>query len=431
MLASSAIAAPTAAAAATAPQSDFGSSTVTTEQLGGTDPCSTTLAISLSTSPGGGVPVVYLVSSDAAIAAGPAAVREGGVVVCTTGSSLGPDTADELTRLNPQRVEVVGGPDAVSDSVMSQVADLLGPSALVERVAGSDAYSTAAAISAGTFEPNTGAVFHAIAPGRVLDSRIPIGATRFHSRVVQSFAVAGLFGIPMDAVAVSGNITVTGQTNPGYVVVAPLLTSGVQSPTSTLNFPKGDVRANNVTVALGPGGRLDAVYWASHASDTAQLVFDVSGYFANDTTGATFQSIIPARVLDSRISLGAGLFHSLAKQTVQVTGLLGVPADAVAITGNVTVTGQTSAGSVTVAPSLATGVKPATSTINFPLHDTRANGVTVALGPDGGIDIMYVANVRGGTTDIVFDVTGYFSADAAGATTHPVAPTRILILELP
>jgi hypothetical protein len=38
--------------------------------------------------------------------------------------------------------------------------------------------------------------------------------------------------------------------------------------------------------------------------------------------------------------------------------------------------------------------------------DTRANGVTVALGAGGTLSITYFAGT--GTTDFVFDVTGYF-----------------------
>ena len=433
ILASSAIAAPFAAAAAPGPgaaaQANFGSATVTTEQLGGTDACTTSLAISTSVSPGGGVPVAYVISGDApsaAIAAGPAAVRDGGVIVCTSGSSLTTAAADELVRLGPGRVEIVGGAAAVSDAVMAQVADLLGTSVVVERLAGADAYTTAAAISTRSFTPNTGATFHPIAPGRALDSRIPRGATRFHSKVKQSFAVAGLFGIPLDAVAVTGNVTVTNQTAAGSVTVAPLLTSGARAATSTLNFPVHDVRANNMTVALGVAGRLDAMYLAGSAPATADLVFDVTGYFANDSTGASFHSIEPGRILDSRIGLGAPVFHSLVTQTVPVAGLFGVPDDAVAITGNVTVDGQTQSGSLTVAPAVASGSKPPTSTINFPLGDTRANGVTVALGTSGGIDIMYVAVSTLSTANVVFDVTGYFQAGSAGATFHPLTPIRIV-----
>ena len=59
--------------------------------------------------------------------------------------------------------------------------------------------------------------------------------------------------IPTNAVAVTGNLTVTGQTKAGYIVLAP----AAGGATSTLNFPVGDTRANGVTVALGTGGTLE------------------------------------------------------------------------------------------------------------------------------------------------------------------------------
>jgi hypothetical protein len=62
---------------------------------------------------------------------------------------------------------------------------------------------------------------------------------------------------------------------------------------------------------------------------------------------------------------------------------------------------------VSVAPSLTTGVEPSTSTINFPLGDDRANGLTVPLAAGGNLDFMYWAGA-GATIGVIFDVTGYF-----------------------
>jgi hypothetical protein len=64
------------------------------------------------------------------------------------------------------------------------------------------------------------------------------------------------------------------------VTVAPSLTSGVQPPTSTINFPLGDTRANGITVPLGAGGKLDAMYWSASTSNTIGIIFDVTGYFS-------------------------------------------------------------------------------------------------------------------------------------------------------
>ena len=417
-----------AASPATAP-GNFGSTTVTTETLAGANLYATAIAVSKSLYPSGKVPVVYLVSGVAyadALAAGPAAAHDGGVVLYTGAASLPSETATELIRLAPARVVVVGGTSVIADSVMTKVVAILDPSTVVARVSGSDAAGTAAAISARSFRTNTGATYHAITPGRVLDSRRSLGASRFHSRVKQSFAVAGLVGIPSTAVAVTGNVAVVGQTRGGHVTIAPSLTSGVDASTSSINFPVGDVRANGLTVSLGVGGKLDAMYWAGGFTATANIVFDVTGYFANDSTGATFHSITPGRVLDSRISLGARVFHSRVKQSFAVAGHFGIPSTAVAVTGSVAVVGQTAGGNVTVAPRLTSGAVPSTSTINFPAGDTRANGITVALGPGGKLDAMYWSGGTTATANIVFDVTGYFAGDSTGATFHAITPGRVL-----
>jgi len=50
---------------------------------------------------------------------------------------------------------------------------------------------------------------------------------------------------------------------------------------------------------------------------------------------------------------------------------------------------------------------PTSSTLNFPLWDNRANGVTVALAGDGSLSATYISGT-GGSTHLVFDVTGYF-----------------------
>ena len=261
-----------------------------------------------------------------------------------------------------------------------------------------------------------GASYFTVPEVRVLDSRPGtghIGAALFHSRVKQNFAVATVAsGVPTNAVAVTGNVTVVGQKRGGYVTVAPALTSGVQPPTSTINFPLGDTRANGMTVPLGPGGTLDAMYWTTSTADTIDLIFDVTGYFLVDPSGASYFTVPEVRVLDSRPGtghIGAALFHSRVKQNFAVaTVASGVPTNAVAVTGNVTVVGQKRGGYVTVAPALTSGVQPPTSTINFPLGDTRANGMTVPLGPGGTLDAMYWTTSTADTIDLIFDVTGYF-----------------------
>jgi hypothetical protein len=49
---------------------------------------------------------------------------------------------------------------------------------------------------------------------------------------------------------------------------------------------------------------------------------------------------------------------------------------------------------------------PATSTLNFPLGDTRANGVTGPLSGPGNVGLVY--KTSGGLTHLILDITGYF-----------------------
>jgi glucose/arabinose dehydrogenase len=268
----------------------------------------------------------------------------------------------------------------------------------------------------------TETTFVPVSPVRVLDTRDGTGLTGpFMAGTPRTWPVAGIGGLPANAVAVTGNVTVTAQTGSGWVTVSP--TPSANASPSTVNMPLGDDRANNVTIALGPSGSLSAVY-ASTPGRTAQLVFDVTGYFVASNAGATYQSLGPVRSLDTRAGNGlTGPFATDVPRTWQVAGQDGIPADAVAVTGNVTVTGQTSAGFVSVTPE--PDASPATSTLNFPVADDRANGLTVELASDGTLSAVFQGGTDA-TTHLVFDVTGYYLDDLTGARFVPLVPGRVL-----
>jgi hypothetical protein len=184
----------------------------------------------------------------------------------------------------------------------------------------------------------------------------------------------------------------------------------MNNPTSsTLNFPLGDDRANAVTVALGAGGTLSVTYAAPTLGQTAQVIFDVTGYFTPDASGAVFVPLTPTRILDSRDGTGGllGAFSShVARTFVVIGGISGVPSGATAVTGNLTVTGQTSFGYLSIGPVAQNN--PTSSTLNFPLNDDRANAVAVALSGGGTLSVTYAAPTLGSTAQVIFDVTGYF-----------------------
>ena len=132
----------------------------------------------------------------------------------------------------------------------------------------------------------------------------------------------------MNAVAITGNLTVTGQTSGGYATLA--LTT--VTPTSALNFPSGDTRANNVTMPLSPTGRLQARV----SADRAHLILDVTGYSLAGTVAATYTPLgtgaghgQPHRELGSESPAGSSRG---SPRTITVAGANGIPADALAVT---------------------------------------------------------------------------------------------------
>src|SRR4051794_7811734 len=98
------------------------SGAATTTRLAGADRYATAAAVAHA-SFSSGVPVAFVVtglSFPAALAAGPAAAHRRGPVLLVGHDTIPTSTRDELTRLHPGAIVVVGGLGAVSDAVKAQ-----------------------------------------------------------------------------------------------------------------------------------------------------------------------------------------------------------------------------------------------------------------------------------------------------------------------
>jgi hypothetical protein len=86
-------------------------------------------------------------------------------------------------------------------------------------------------------------------------------------------------------------------------------------------------------------------------------------------------------------------------------GVCGIPAEATAVSLNVTVVNPGAAGFLTLYPP---GVpRPITSTINFQPGQVRGNNAILPLaGMPPGLAVYYGA--ASGTVDVILDVNGYF-----------------------
>jgi len=118
-------------------------------RVAGPDRFSTSALLSATTfNPG--VPTAYVTTGENwpdALATVPHAARAKGPLLLTRGASIPGSTATELERLDPQRIIVIGGPNAVSDAVLTAL-DAYDTGGGVQRIGGADRYETAAMLSA-------------------------------------------------------------------------------------------------------------------------------------------------------------------------------------------------------------------------------------------------------------------------------------------
>lgn len=106
-----------------------------------------------------GVPVAYVAGGEGfadALSGGAAAAALGGPVLLVQRGDLPSSTSEELRRLRPGRVVVLGGRQAVSDEVAEGLREFAGD---VRRVSGPTRYATSAAVSRDAFGVTGGTVY--------------------------------------------------------------------------------------------------------------------------------------------------------------------------------------------------------------------------------------------------------------------------------
>ena len=252
-------------------------------------------------------------------------------------------------------------------------------------------------------------MLEATRPERILDTRGGSPATPVAAGSTVVLDVEG-GSVPSSGVsAVVVNVTASVPTGSGAITVYPDGTN--LPPTSNLNYRAGQTVSNVVEVPVSAAGKVD-LHVAG--SGTVQLVVDISGYYLAGPTSApgSFAPVTPARLLDTRVGNGAtrapvAAGHILA---LTVAGRGGLPSSGVtAVALNVTATGSTGAGLITV---YADGTLPKTSNVNYPTGQTVANLVIAPVSADGTVDLHVTGT---GTVQLIADVVGYYRAGVGSA----------------
>jgi Fibronectin type III domain len=125
----------------------------------------------------------------------------------------------------------------------------------------------------GSFTPGTGAGFNAIAPTRVLDTRVGTGAPTAKLGRGDTLTVT-IPGLPAGTTAVALNVSATSLTADSFLYVY----SGGQSQPrvgSNLNYVAGETISHMVLVPLGTGGKV--TFYKS--TGTVDLIADLVGYY--------------------------------------------------------------------------------------------------------------------------------------------------------
>jgi hypothetical protein len=133
---------------------------------------------------------------------------------------------------------------------------------------------------AALFVPSVASGFHPLAPCRVFDTRVDsgpgAGGPVLDSGERRLFTVAGSCNVPLDASAISVNLTVVGATALGDLrVTGGHVTSTI---TSALSVPLSRARANNALIGLSASG--DGTIAVTNATGgTVHFILDINGYF--------------------------------------------------------------------------------------------------------------------------------------------------------
>ena len=237
-----------------------------------------------------------------------------------------------------------------------------------------------------------------VTPCRLGDTRVASAAPATVDANTLRVPLVGHCGVPSATSAVALSIAVTDTTRSGF---ADVTSAGQRGNTSTVNWTAGETRSASTIAVPSADGTVDV--FVSVGVAQVSVVVDITGRW-EPTAGPVGQGRVHTveshRVLDSRLSnqrLVAGRTLTLDRVA------LGVPSDAVGVTGNLTATAGSGAGYLTAFP--AGRSVPLASNVNTDgAGQDRASGVIVPLGT-GGLAI-YAGSFD---TDVVFDVTGYIS----------------------
>jgi hypothetical protein len=253
----------------------------------------------------------------------------------------------------------------------------------------------------GYYSSNGNGHYVPVVPQRLMDSREGLGTPqRLAGGQTVELPVVNVAGIPTSATAVALNVTGVSPSLDGFVTTYPC---GSVPETSSLNPAAGHVRPNLV---ISPVSATGTVCFFTNVD--IDLLVDVVGY-TSSTAVAKLTPTTPFRFTDTRdmvrpeIHAGQAGTRLAAGQVLMIpmAGQRGIPANAKAISANLTVVDATQAGFVTAWPC---GTKPTVSNVNYEAGVPVANAAKLPLSSSGAICIFSLQPAH-----VIIDVNGWWS----------------------
>ncbi|MCU1393986.1 MAG: hypothetical protein JWM34_2414 [Ilumatobacteraceae bacterium] len=272
-----------------------------------------------------------------------------------------------------------------------------------------------------------GTLFNAVAPQRVMDTRVqsfcaPDGGCTAQGPVAAGARLAvGAPMAPPNAVAMLANLTVTDPTAGGYLTAdsCTSLAAGPQTH-SNANFAAGDTVANLGVVPVSASST--GPQFCTYSTSDVQDVVDVQGYFAPPSAGGWgLTTVASQRLLDTRGCWTDPV--TTAQRCAQPNDIgsvihLRAPAGAAAVLVNLTLTDATQPGFATAQACSQLQPDPTQSNGNVVPGRAAANLAVVAVDPDGTFCITVSAPMH-----VIVDLQGTF-ASGSGQQFVPTTPTR-------
>ena len=234
--------------------------------------------------------------------------------------------------------------------------------------------------------------------------------------------------VPGGSVTYTVTVTNLGPAAASDVVVSDPLPPGTSYVSAggtgwSCGLASGTVTCTRASLTLGPAPAITIVVNAPTTTGTISNTASVSSADSDPVTGnnsatatttvanppspASFYTLTPCRIADTRDPAGPFGGPALAaglQRSFTVAGRCGIPATAKAVSFNVTVTGPSSPGHVSLYPGGTT--LPLVSTMNFRPGDTRANNAIIPLGAGGTLAVT--SGQGSGTVHFILDTNGYF-----------------------